>query len=442
MQTLRHIALLSLALTLFVPESWAQTRITLDVQQSFGPHAWLYAYNGKELFLVDSCQLGPGGQYVFNLPADAPQGQYRLTVGRTGIVELLVYREPHIALRSVVYAMADSLRILQSDENRIFVRYMHVRHEHERRQKLLEELLRLYPTDSPFAHTLQQELSAAQERFFQATQPLAAERRELLVASYINLDAPPYARWDGVDLNLPALLNTPIWPGALWRTVEHLQSDLLDKEQQDDRYTQLVASLLDRPMADTMRYMLVGQLHSMFGESDYYTTIETLLRLGQSHTNTMADIAGLKQRIAQERPLAIGAKATDFSFRTLDDQKLKLSQTGGRYRLLLFWSAWCPHCVEMLPELRQLYDRYHPKGLEIVAVSVDVDDAQLPAFVRGNQLPWPNTALTPQNEDRLAKTYNIDGTPKMLLIDDKMRIVSKPLNPTQLHVKLKQIFGE
>lgn len=437
-----HKILLAATFVGLAANASAQTTITLDIQQSFGPQAWLYRYDGEEFKQIDSCSVGMNGIYRFVLPADAPKGQYQMQIGRANTIDLLVHNEPLIAMRTTIFAVYDSLKILQSNENKVFVKFNRLRDDYKHKHKLLTQLQKLYPAQSPFGQTLQQEMSVAQEEFLQSTQPLADEHPELLAASYIHLDAPPHARWEGVNLNLPALLNTPIWRGALWRTVEQLQSDQLDKEQQDDRYAQLLTTLLGKPMADTMRYIVVGQLHSMFSESDYYTTIETLLRLGQPQVNTMEGTTSLKQRMNQERPLSIGAKATNFSFRTIDGQKLKLSQTDGRYKLLIFWSAWCPHCVEMLPELRQLYARYHPKGLEIVAVSVDVDDAQLPAFVRGNQLSWINTVLTSQNEDHLAKAYNIDGTPKMLLLDDKLRIASKPVNTAQLQVKLKQIFGE
>ena len=442
MQASHRLLTIALALTLLAPWATAQTRITLDVQQSFGPMAWLYSYRGKELVEVDSSRLSPDGLYQFTLPNDAPQGQYRLTVGRTGIIELLVHGEQRIALRSVVFALADSLRVVQSEENRVFVSYMRMLRAHEHKRRLLDQLLQLYPPDSPFAQALAHERNDALKQLSQSAQNLCAGRPELLATSYINLNAKPHTSWDGVNLNVPALLGLPVWADALWRFVEGLQDDQLDKEQQDNLYAQQAAELLGRPMADTVRARLTNALCMFFAESDYYTTIETLLQKGGAHAAAIANSPEQMQRIAQERPLSIGAKAPDFEFTTIDGRRLKLSKTNGSHKLLLFWSAWCPHCVDMLPALRQLYAQYQPKGFEIVAISVDTEDPQLPAFVRGNQLTWLNSTFTTKNEELLAKRYNIDGTPKMLLLDDKLRIASKPINPTQLRNKLKQILGE
>lgn len=446
-----HRILLIASIMALAASASAQTTITLDIQQSFGPQAWLYRYVGDSFKLIDSCSVGYNGLYRFVLPADAPHGQYQLQIGRANTIDLLIHNEPLIAMRTTIFAVHDSLKIVQSDENKVFVKFNRLRDNYKHKHKLLTQLQKLYPTQSPFGQQLAEEQTNAQTEFCEQAQRLANAHSNLLAASFIAIDPETHpiqpqpesadSYWANIDLQHPSLLHTPQWEASLWHFVgQLLRHDQLDKEQQDDLYSTAFAALLNRPMADTVRAAIVHSLCNGFSESDYYKAIETLLAHGGRHAERFAQDPELRLRLKQERQLTIGAKAHDFRYLTTEDRLLRLSNSPGRYRLLLFWSIWCPHCVELLPDLRQLYNQYQSKGLEIIGISVNVDDPEVTNFVQSNQLPWLNTVFTSKNEDELAKHYNVDGTPKMLLIDDKMRIVSKPVNIQQLRLKLEKIF--
>ena len=65
-----------------------------------------------------------------------------------------------------------------------------------------------------------------------------------------------------------------------------------------------------------------------------------------------------------------------------DGRPYRLSELQGKVVLLDFWATWCAPCLESLP----LYDTWQkdlgPKGLVVVAVSVDEEDAPVGDFAR------------------------------------------------------------
>lgn len=446
------LMLLSIAFVGSVRTS-AQTTIRLDIQQSFGPEAYLYRHDADGLNPIDTVNVGMDGFYRFALPANARQGQYQIQIGRASTIDLLVHNEPIIDMRTTIFAVEDSLKILQSDENKAFRKYTKIRNEYQRKHKLIEQLIKLYPAEDAFNQQLTDEQTRIQNEFRAQAQQIANAHHNLLAASYISIDPETHpwqpqpesadVYWQNIDLTQRVLLNTPMWEASLWHFVGQLQrKDDLDKEQQDDLYATAFKALLRRPMDDSVKASIVQSLCNGFSNSDYYNAIEMLLSKGGRHADATSNDPEVRQRLKQERPLAIGAKAHDFKYVTVPNERiLRLSNSPGRYRLLLFWSIWCPHCVELLPELRQLYSEYHSKGLEIIGISVNVDDPEVANFVQSNELPWLNTVFTSKNEEELAKNYNVDGTPKMLLIDDKMRIVSKPITISQLRLKLERLLG-
>ena len=66
-------------------------------------------------------------------------------------------------------------------------------------------------------------------------------------------------------------------------------------------------------------------------------------------------------------PIPIGVEDIDGKMITLADYK-------GKVLLIDFWATWCGPCRAELPELLKVYEEYHPKGFEIVSISLDYKD--------------------------------------------------------------------
>ena len=130
--------------------------------------------------------------------------------------------------------------------------------------------------------------------------------------------------------------------------------------------------------------------------------------------NDVRDALEAPRRLARlaGQPLVIaGVRHDGTPFSTAD---LK-----GRVILIDFWATWCGPCVEEIPRVKQVYAKYHEKGLEVVGVSCDEEPADLANYLAKNpDMPWPQLfdAKRP-GWHALAKEYGISGIPAMLLID-------------------------
>ena len=73
-------------------------------------------------------------------------------------------------------------------------------------------------------------------------------------------------------------------------------------------------------------------------------------------------------------PVQLGSKAPDFAAVTLDSVAPKtktLADYRGRVLMLNVWATWCLPCRVEMPSIQALNKDYAPKGLKIVAVSID-----------------------------------------------------------------------
>ena len=72
-------------------------------------------------------------------------------------------------------------------------------------------------------------------------------------------------------------------------------------------------------------------------------------------------------------PVTAGSAAPDFTARTLDarPRTKTLADYKGEVVLLNIWATWCGPCRVEMPSIEALHRSLGPKGLKIVAVSVD-----------------------------------------------------------------------
>jgi thiol-disulfide isomerase/thioredoxin len=85
--------------------------------------------------------------------------------------------------------------------------------------------------------------------------------------------------------------------------------------------------------------------------------------------------------------------------------------------IVLFWSSECSHCREEMPYVKEMYEKYHDKGLNIYAVSLEQDKVKWDTFVKEKALPWTNVLNQPVGEDNPAMMYAVMFTPTIVMID-------------------------
>lgn len=70
----------------------------------------------------------------------------------------------------------------------------------------------------------------------------------------------------------------------------------------------------------------------------------------------------------------IGNMAPQFSAPTPQGEELALSDALGKYTIIDFWASWCKPCRMENPNVVNIYNKFHEKGLNIISVSLDKPD--------------------------------------------------------------------
>ena len=455
-QKMKQRLILLTALTTISIACAAQVKVNIKVNQSIGSMAKLSLYEGKSQVEIDSCKPTPEGIYIFTIPATSPKGIYRLTIGKGASFDFIVAADSTISFETFSFAIEDSLKVNQSTDNEIFINFRKLRREAEQKMWLLESLRKYYAEPSMFSQMLMDEYQRTGLNLYIQGSNLASKATSSMVSTAIRLELTPQVFvqgdecfqkkalsdvwWHGIDLTNGDVRFLPNLSDRLWDYLENLLCEgKYTKEEQDSVLSEYIHKLFNLPMHPDVRSMLLNSLCNGFAESDYYNVISTLQQLSTTSPCPVFNDPELKARLNLESELLPGKKAFDFTFTPLGQKKsLKLSRNTSKFTLILFWSVWCPHCIESLPLIYEIYRQFNGIGFDVIAVCIDVEDDAYRNLVRQNGLDWKNTRIPYDTNNKVILKYNVDETPKMFLIDSMLNIVSRPSTPSHVKVFLQK----
>lgn len=128
---------------------------------------------------------------------------------------------------------------------------------------------------------------------------------------------------------------------------------------------------------------------------------------------------------SEERGLVdVGDKATDFVLEDVDGEEIHLSEYEGKGVYLTFWATYCTYCKDKMEYLKEHYDEYKEKDVEIIGVNVDESSIQVQRFIERHQVPYPN----PIDRGMLVgKAYGVSAIPHTMLIDDEGMVIERTI---------------
>jgi thiol-disulfide isomerase/thioredoxin len=258
---------------------------------------------------------------------------------------------------------------------------------------------------------------------------------------------------DAVDRVLAAQID----PGSFVLTIDSrhaaaiydvLIDDNVDDEALKERCERFVHAFLEQ-QTDHARTKLLSYILQLAADRydeqarrKWYSVYEE--QLGASDEDTVRFIF---ERFSKEITLAPGTKAPVFSLVSMEDPAVTytVGSFKGKKVLVDFWAVWCGPCVEELPGLHAMYERYKAKGLEVLSVSFDKQPQDVTKFRATKwQMPWHHAFVEDGLASDIAKRFQVAGIPKPILIDGdtgQILALSSSLRGERLEKTLERVFN-
>ena len=155
---------------------------------------------------------------------------------------------------------------------------------------------------------------------------------------------------------------------------------------------------------------------------------------------TQADIKKFKELLDKQAAFTKKQEETansqyfDFVLQDTLGIQRSISEYVGKSRLLFvdFWASWCSPCRADIPHIKEVYEKYKDKGLNVLAISFDSNKAAWKSALKKLKMPWEQLIEVNGTNSDLAKAYQIYGIPYGILLDSEGTIIAVRLDAQSL----------
>jgi peroxiredoxin len=105
---------------------------------------------------------------------------------------------------------------------------------------------------------------------------------------------------------------------------------------------------------------------------------------------------------------------------------LSIERLRGKVVLVNFWATWCKPCEDEMPAMQRMYRALAGSDFELVAISVDADEASVSEFARRLGLSFP---ILMDSSKQVASAYQAFRFPESLLVGRNGIILERYVGP-------------
>lgn len=137
-------------------------------------------------------------------------------------------------------------------------------------------------------------------------------------------------------------------------------------------------------------------------------------------------IAAMLAGLALNPAMAVepGQIAPEFALPGQSGQVVRLSDYRDKTVYLYFWTSWCGTCVQSFPWLNEMQSKYGAKGLQIIAVNLDVKAEDARNFLAENSVAFLNVVDTKATS---AVAYKVKALHTTLLLEPGGKVIARKI---------------
>ena len=119
--------------------------------------------------------------------------------------------------------------------------------------------------------------------------------------------------------------------------------------------------------------------------------------------------------------LVEGAEIPNFQLTSLDGTKKKIGDLPHKLMMINFWATWCEACMDEMPSMVALRDKYAAQGFEIISINVDENPNQtVPPILKKLKIQFP---VFSDPDSALSDQFDVHAIPLTLVVNKSRKIL-------------------
>jgi len=445
-------------LLLLVIPAYSQKIHTLrgEIKNTSGKKVFLSAFYGEKVNRIDSVICDGSGQFVYHQGPSIQPGLYRLSTDKDHFLDLVMNNED-IEFTCRGELTPDSTEFLSSVENKTYYYFSGYDRKVQAKLELLLPLLDFYPEKDQFYSETASEYEHLQKAEKKTLDSLDAlypgsyairifriQQTPWLPAGLAKDDRIAYLKQhflDNIDFKDTLSLRSNAWANKAISYLSLYSNNKYSQKQLESEFIRAITVILSKASVNADVYKFL--LDYFVGGFDKYHFDAVITYIADNFQDPFscedqARKTQLQKKLENFKKISIGKVAPDIAVPDTKGKLIHLSEIKSEYTLLVFWSSECGHCVQMMPQLKELYDKQKPKRWEVMTVSLDTSRREWTSFLREQKLNWFNGSELKGFNSISADEYNIFATPTMFLLDNEKKILAKPVSYRELEQDLRE----
>ena len=427
-----------------------------EITNAGGKKVFLSGFYGEKVNKIDSVTCDASGRFVYPLGPAVTTGLYKLSMGKDHFLDLILNNED-VDFVCKGDLSADSTSFLTSTENKIYYYFMNYDRTVQAKLEVLLPLLDYYPEKDKFYTLATAEYERLQRSEKNTIDSLAAlypgayairifriQHTPFLPSGLTKEDRIAYLKQhflDDVDFKDTLILHSNAWANKAISYLSLFSNNKYTQKQLESEFIKAVTVILSRASVNAEVYKFL--LDYFVGGFDKYHFDAVITYMADNFQDPFscedqARKTQLQKKLENFKKISIGKVAPDIVIPDTKGKLIRLSEIKSEYTLLVFWSSECGHCVQMMPQLKELYEKQKPKRWEVMTISMDTSRNEWMTFLHEQKLNWINCSELKGFNSVSSDEYNIFATPTMFLLDRDKRIVAKPISYRELEQDLKE----
>lgn len=423
------------------PSSFSQGILGTFTEKSSGADKiFLWELIGHNSYVIDSAEISKDGRFFFKTDK-LSEGYYFLFLNDTSRADLIISpSEKEIVLEFTSPQLQYGVNIISSEENKLLWEYKLIS------KAVYNELKSIYvaksylpvppqtASDSLMHYNLQRSEDSLNDFKMQHLKRICEARpgsffarsaRSALRKNYESREDQKLHFFETVDFNDAALIRSNALPSNM---MEYLQKYT---EYHEDGFKSSVDTVLSKAKANSQVYeFCLNYLLALFDRVGPDVTFQYLSEkylIGEGCSDEGVS-QSFKEKAEAYRLLLPGNLVPQILLRDTDGKERNISEIAedNKLTIVFFWSSHCNFCHKAIPALKELFSEYNPKGLEILAISLDENKNDWERYISENDLKWINVCDLKGWKSESVLKFKIHKTPYFYLIDSHLKILSKP----------------